>query len=50
MAVLGPTGQCFVFDKLRPTAWVAVPAGAVLVGLLLLSGERIPNEFIYFQF
>ena len=49
-AVLGPTSQAFVFDRLRPVAWVAVPAGAALVGLLLLSGDRLPNEFIYFQF
>ena len=28
----------------------AVPAGAALVGLLLLAGGRVPNEFIYFQF
>ncbi len=37
-------------DRLRPSPWLAVPAGAALVCLLLLVGGRVPNEFIYFQF
>ena len=49
-AVLGPTSQAVAFGKLRPSAWMAVPAGLALVGLLLLSAGRVPNEFIYFQF
>ena len=49
-AVLGPTSQAVAFGKLRPSAWMAIPAGIALVGLLLLSAGRVPNEFIYFQF
>ena len=50
VALLGPTSQGFALGRLRPAAWAAVPAGIALVGLLLLAGGRIPNEFIYFQF
>ncbi|MDT7950336.1 MAG: MBOAT family O-acyltransferase [Acetobacteraceae bacterium] len=49
-AVLGPTSQSLVLERLRPVGWMAIPAGAALVGLILLSGGRLPNEFIYFQF
>ena len=50
IALLGPTSQAVALDRLRPAWWMAVPAGAVLAGLLLLAGGRVPNEFIYFQF
>lgn len=49
-AVLGPTSQAVALGRLRPVAWAAVPAGVALAGLVLLSGGRIPTEFIYFQF
>ncbi|MBC7799391.1 MAG: MBOAT family protein [Gemmatimonadaceae bacterium] len=49
-ALIGPTSQDAALSWLRPAPWIAVPVGAALVGLLVLSGERAPNEFIYFQF
>ena len=49
-AVAGPTSQAVAFRSLRPAPWMAIPAGLALVGLLLLSAGRVPNEFIYFQF
>jgi alginate O-acetyltransferase complex protein AlgI len=50
MAVLGPTSQQAALERLRPAPWVAGAAGLALALLLLLSGGRTPNEFIYFQF
>ena len=50
VALLGPTSQEAALTLLRPTAWLAVPAGALLAYLLLLIGGRLPNVFIYFQF
>ncbi len=50
VAVAGPTSQAVALGRMRPVAWLAVPAGVALVGLLLLSGGRGPSEFIYFQF
>ena len=50
IAVVGPTSQAAALDRLRPAAWMAVPAGAALAFALLLAGGRVPNEFIYFQF
>ncbi len=50
IAVLGPTSQEAALNLLRPRAWLAVPAGALLAYLLLLIGGRLPNVFIYFQF
>jgi hypothetical protein len=50
VAVLGPSSQDFALKILRPASWMAVPAAAAFVGLILLAGGRIPNEFIYFQF
>ena len=50
VAVAGPTSQRFVFTRLRPAPWIAVPAGLLLSWLLLLIGGRLPNVFIYFQF
>ncbi|GAC1347072.1 MAG: MBOAT family protein [Acetobacteraceae bacterium] len=50
VAVAGPTSQAAALQRLRASPWLAVPAGAALVLLLLLAGGRVPNEFIYFQF
>jgi len=50
VALIGPTSQEVALRRLRPAAWMAVPAGAALVALLLLAGGRAPNEFIYFPF
>lgn len=50
VALIGPTSQEVALQRLRPTPWIALPVGAALVGLLLLAGGRVPNEFIYFQF
>ena len=49
-AVLGPTSQAVALGRLRPAAWLAVPAGMALAGLVLMAGGRLPAEFIYFQF
>ncbi len=50
VALLGPSSQEAALRWLRPSRWIAVPAGAALVALLLLLGGRVPNEFIYFRF
>ncbi len=50
VAVAGPTSQEFALERLGTARWVAIPAGAALVFLLLLVGGRVQNEFIYFQF
>ncbi len=50
VAILGPTGHAIATARLRPTPWVAVPAGIGLAYLVLLIGGRLPNVFIYFQF
>ncbi len=50
VALLGPSSQAAALSWLRPSAWMAVPAGLALVALLLLLGGRVPNEFIYFRF
>ncbi len=50
VAVLGPSSQTVALTRLRPSPWLAIPAGVALAFLLLLVGGRVPNEFIYFQF
>ena len=50
IAVLGPTTQIAILERLRPAPRVAVPAGLALAYILLLVGGRLPNVFIYFQF
>jgi D-alanyl-lipoteichoic acid acyltransferase DltB (MBOAT superfamily) len=50
LALLGPTSQELALRRLPPARWMALPAGAALVAMLLLLGGRIPNAFIYFQF
>ena len=50
VAVAGPTAHRFALSSLRPSPWLAAPAGVVLSLLLLLIGGRLPNVFIYFQF
>ena len=50
IVLLFPPSQDLALQRLRPARWLAVPAGAALVFLLLLIGGRVPNEFIYFQF
>jgi D-alanyl-lipoteichoic acid acyltransferase DltB (MBOAT superfamily) len=50
VALLGPTSQEAALRQLRPQPWVALPAGVGLAYLLLLTGGRLPNVFIYFQF
>ncbi len=50
VAVAGPTSQEFALKRLGTARWAAIPAGALLVFLLLLVGGRVQNEFIYFQF
>ena len=50
IVLLCPTSQALALARLRPAPWLALPAAAALVFLLLLVGGRVPNEFIYFQF
>ena len=50
VAVAGPASQTVALEQLRPSPWLAVPAGLALVFMLLLLGGGIPSEFIYFQF
>ncbi len=50
IALLGPTSQEAALSRLAPRAWIAVPAGVAMVYLLLLTGGRLQNVFIYFQF
>ena len=50
VAVSGPTSQRFALTLARPEPWLGVPVGLVLAWLLLLTGGRLPNVFIYFQF
>jgi alginate O-acetyltransferase complex protein AlgI len=50
LALFGPTSQELALKRLPPAAWVALPAGAAMVFVLLMIGGRVPNEFIYFQF
>ena len=49
VALMGPSSQRIAL-QVRPSLAIAGVAGAALAGLLLLSGGRLPNEFIYFQF
>ncbi len=51
IALLGPTSQDVALGRLlRPAPWLAVPVGLAAVALILLSGGRLQNAFIYFQF
>jgi D-alanyl-lipoteichoic acid acyltransferase DltB (MBOAT superfamily) len=51
IALLGPTSQDAALGRwLRPSPWLAVPVGMVTVALLLLTGGRLHDAFIYFQF
>jgi alginate O-acetyltransferase complex protein AlgI len=51
LALIGPTSQQVAFERwLRPTSWIAVPLALAMVALLLMSGGRLQNAFIYFQF
>ncbi len=50
IVLLMPPSQDWALLRLRPVRWLALPAAAAVVFLLLLVGGRVPNEFIYFQF
>ncbi len=50
VAVLGPTSQEAILNRLAPRRWAAGAAAALLVFALLAIGGRLQNEFIYFQF
>ncbi len=50
IVLMMPPSQDLALARLRPMRWMALPAAAALVFLLLLVGGRVPNEFIYFQF
>jgi D-alanyl-lipoteichoic acid acyltransferase DltB (MBOAT superfamily) len=50
IAMLGPTSRDVALTKLRPSPWLAVPAGAGIAFLIFLAGGRLHDTFIYFQF
>ena len=50
LAMLGPTSTDIALGRLRPTPWLAIPAGAMLAFLIFLAGGRLHDTFIYFQF
>jgi alginate O-acetyltransferase complex protein AlgI len=50
VALLGPTSQQAMLERLRPGRWAAGAAAALLVFALLAIGGRLQNDFIYFQF
>ncbi len=50
VALIGPSSQRAAMTVLRPEPWVAVPVGIGLAWLVLMTGGRLPNVFIYFQF
>ena len=49
-ALLGPTSQQAVLERLRPNPALACGVAACLVWVMLMAGGRLPQEFIYFQF
>jgi alginate O-acetyltransferase complex protein AlgI len=50
VALLGPTSQQAILERLSPRGWTAGAAAVALVWALLAIGGRPQNEFIYFQF
>ena len=50
VALIGPTSQTFVLERLRPRAAYAMVGAGLLVYLLFLIGGRTAHEFVYFQF
>jgi D-alanyl-lipoteichoic acid acyltransferase DltB (MBOAT superfamily) len=50
LAIIGPTSLDIALGRLRPNAWLAASAGTVLAVLAFLSGGRLHDAFIYFQF
>lgn len=50
VALLGPTSQQAILNRLRPERWAAAAAAVALVWALLAIGGRLQHEFIYFQF
>jgi alginate O-acetyltransferase complex protein AlgI len=50
VALIGPTSQEAILERMNPRAWAAGAGAVALVWALLAIGGRLPNEFIYFQF
>ncbi|MFT8790710.1 MAG: MBOAT family protein, partial [Komagataeibacter saccharivorans] len=50
VALVGPSSQEAVLERMRPAPWLAVAGGVAFVLLLFLMGGRPPEPFIYFQF
>ncbi len=50
LAILGPTSQTFVFERMAPRKWLALTVGLLVSGILVIIGEGTEQEFIYFQF
>jgi D-alanyl-lipoteichoic acid acyltransferase DltB (MBOAT superfamily) len=50
IAFFGKPSQEIALRWLQPRPWLAVPVGALAIGIVLLVGGRLPNVFFYFQF
>jgi alginate O-acetyltransferase complex protein AlgI len=50
LAVVGPTSQTFVLERLKPNRLAALALGGALTLLVLFVGADIDKEFVYFQF
>ena len=50
IAFFGMPSQDIALRWLQPRPWLAVPAGALAIWVVLLVGGRLPNVFFYFQF
>ncbi len=50
LALIGPTSQECALRLLKPSLWLAVPAGVAATFALLLVGQGVPRAFVYFQF
>ncbi|MBV8916042.1 MAG: MBOAT family protein [Acetobacteraceae bacterium] len=50
IAFFGKPSQEIALRWLQPRPWLAVPAGALAIWIVLLVGGRLPNVFFYFQF
>ena len=50
ISTFGPSSQELVLKKIKPSPYLAVFLGFVMIWSLALMGGRVPNTFIYFQF
>jgi len=50
LAFFGISSQEIALKRLRPRTWMAWPAGALAIWVVLLTGGRLETVFFYFQF